>query len=91
MFGFQMAVGCITSTVVILQFWKFVFPIVDMKDPADNCEFAIEAVQPANDVCKLTNDAVVAVFGRVEQRWRAVSRCFTTAYGRASGFPGLPP
>jgi hypothetical protein len=78
-----MAVEGITSTVVILQFWKCVLPIVEKKDPIDDCEFAIEAVRSANDDCKLTIDAVLAYFGCVKPRPCTVSRCPTTTYGRA--------
>jgi hypothetical protein len=80
-----MAVEGITSTVVILQFWKCVLPIVEKKDPIDDCEFAIEAVRSANDDCKLTIDAVLADFGRVKPLSCTVSRCFTTTYGREYG------
>lgn len=85
-----MAVGSITSTIVILQFWKCVFPIVEKKDPIDDCEFAIEAVRPTNDVCKFAIDAILADLGRVEQRSGAVSRCLTTTYRRVGRKTATP-
>jgi hypothetical protein len=78
-----MAVGDITSTTVVLQFRNCDSLIVNVKEPPDDSEFAIEAVRFANEVNKHTIDAVLAGFARVEQRLRAASHCLITAYGRA--------
>jgi hypothetical protein len=80
--GFQMAVGGITSTILILQFWKCVLPFVDVQDPIVDCEFAIEAVRPEIDACKLTIDAVLTYLQPTSLPSDLVKRCFIITYGR---------
>ena len=71
--GFQIGPADVISKHVSLQFWKCGFHIVGVKNAIVDCRLTIDAVKPTIDVRRLTTDAVLAAFGRVEQRFVTVS------------------